>query len=136
MNYRWILKVLFVSYCLFIVWSTLLTRTAKATHSADLRFMWAYREMLTGDANWKNDVLQNLQNILFFVPFGFLFPVKNWKTVLISAVVFSVLIEAAQYIFGLGLCELDDVICNALGAMIGFWIVMWLKKAVRSIDET
>lgn len=136
MNYRWILKVLFVSYCLFIVWSTLLTRTAKATHSADLRFMWAYREMVTGDPNWKNDVLQNLQNILFFVPFGMLFPVKKWKTVLISAVVFSILIEALQYIVGLGLCELDDVICNTLGAMIGFWIVMWLKKAVRSIDET
>ncbi len=80
-------------------------------------------------------MLQNLQNILFFVPFGILFPAWKWKAVLISAFAFSVLIEAAQYVFGLGLCELDDVICNTLGAMIGYWMVIVLKKAVRRIDE-
>lgn len=92
--------------------------------------------MLTGDPNWKKDVVQNLQNIAFFIPFGLLIPIKNWKAVVITAIVFSTVIEIAQYIGGYGLAELDDVICNTLGAMIGFWTVMWLKKAVRSIDET
>lgn len=129
---RW---VLFALYCLFIVWYTVLSRKA-GSHRVEWRLLWSYREMLTGDPNWKRDVIQNLQNIAFFIPFGALLPVKNWKAVLITAIVFSVLIELVQYIGGFGLAELDDVICNTLGAMIGFWIVMWLKKAVRSIDET
>ena len=133
---RWITTTLFVLYCAFIVWYTLFTRTPKSNRQVDFRLFWAYREWLAGSANGKKDVLQNLSNIVFFVPFGMLFPVKKWKAVLSFSALFSILIEALQYILGLGLCELDDVICNALGAMIGFWIIMWLKKAVRSIDET
>lgn len=92
--------------------------------------------MLTGDPNWKKDVVQNLQNIAFFIPFGLLIPGKNWKTVFITAAVFSGLIEVVQYIGGYGLAELDDVICNTLGAMVGYLFWFGLKKAVRNIDET
>jgi len=99
---------------------------------ADLRFMWSYRELLTGDPNWKKDVIQNLQNIAFFIPFGILLPVEKWWVVFIAAVSFSTVIEIVQYIGGYGLAELDDVICNTLGAMIGFWIFLGLK---RGMDE-
>ncbi len=92
--------------------------------------MWSYREMIAGNPNWKRDVWQNIQNILFFMPFGLLFPLKKWKTIMLSSFAFSVLIEIAQYIFQLGLCEIDDVICNTLGALIGFWIWLALKKTV------
>lgn len=136
MKLKRIAIVLFVTYCLFILWYTLFTRTANLSRSADLRFMWAYQEMIVGDANWKEDVLQNLLNILFFVPFGVLFPLKKWNVVLVASCVFSVMIESAQYFFMLGLCELDDVICNTLGAMIGFWIVVIISKAIRTIHET
>ena len=84
----------------------------------------------------EKDVVQNLQNIAFFIPFGALLPVKNWKAVFITAVVFSVLIEFVQYIGGYGLAELDDVICNTLGAMIGFWIWTGWMRVMRNIDET
>ena len=129
---RW---VLFISYCGFTVWYTIISRQP-GVPKADLRLFWSYREMLTGDPNWKKDVVQNLKNIAFFIPFGLLIPIKNWKAVVITAIGFSTVIEIAQYFGGYGLAELDDVICNTLGAMIGFWIVMGLKKAVRSIDET
>lgn len=128
---RW---VLFIAYCLFIIYYTILSRKP-GIPKADLRLFWSYREMLTGDPNWKKDVVQNLQNIAFFIPLGLLIPVKNWKVMVITAVMFSTVIEITQYIGGFGLAETDDVICNTLGAMIGFWIVMGLKK-VRSIDET
>ena len=52
------------------------------------------------------------------------------------ALCFSATIEAAQYIFALGLCELDDVISNTLGAMVGYWIWIGLKKVMGSSDET
>ena len=135
MKLKRIAIVIFVAYCIFIVWYTLFTRTANIERTADFRFMWAYREMLTGDANWKKDVIQNLSNIAFFIPYGILFPVKKCYVVLVSSFVFSVLIETAQYVYRLGLCELDDVICNTLGAMIGFWIVFGFLKVIKDKHE-
>ena len=38
---------------------------------------------------------------------------------MIAAFLFSISIEAIQYYLALGLCEVDDVIMNTLGAMIG-----------------
>lgn len=92
--------------------------------------MWAYQEMFSGHPEWKEDMWYNTANILFFVPFGFLFPKKTWKITLLSGVLFSIFIEAIQYIACLGLCEFDDVICNGLGALIGFWLYMLIKAIV------
>ena len=130
-RFRWIL---FASYCVFILYYTILSRTPGIPR-ADLRFMWAYREMLAGHPNWKKDVIQNLQNILFFIPFGCLLPAKRWWIVLIVTVLFSTLIEGVQYFGGFGLCELDDVICNTLGAMIGMWLWLGIIKIKGKINE-
>jgi glycopeptide antibiotics resistance protein len=135
MKHKWIKQVLFVVYCIFIVWYTIFNRSINEVRFIDLRFMWSYREMLAGDLNWEKDVLQNLLNIVFFVPYGALFPVKKWKFVLVTAFIFSILIEAFQYIFKLGYCELDDVICNSLGAMIGFGISIVLMKVVKKRND-
>ena len=126
---------LFISFCLFKVWYTIISRES-GVRRADLRFMWSYLELFSGNPHWKKDVLQNLQNIAFFIPFGVLLPTKKWKVVLITAITFSAAIEIVQYVGGYGLAELDDVICNTLGAMIGFWISMVFTRAKRSINET
>ena len=133
---RWIPVVLFVLYCLFIIWYTLFNRSASVTRKVDLRLLWSYREWLAGSPNGEKDVLQNLSKIAFFIPFGLLIPAKNWKPVLIAAGSFSILIEGTQYVFSLGLCELDDVICNTLGAMVGFWLWNGLMRVKRNMDET
>ena len=125
--------VLFALYCLFIVWYTVLSREPKDIRTADLRFMWSYRDLIAGKSTAKADVIQNLQNIALFIPFGLFLPLKKWWRILLAALCFSAAIEAAQYVFALGLCELDDVISNTLGAMIGYWIWIGLK---RSSNET
>ena len=134
-NRQRIKLVFFGVYCFFIVCYTLLLRKQGAYHKADMRFMWAYREMLTGHPEWKTDVLQNIFNILFFVPFGMSFPRslvkrlpsafrgREWLAVLSVGLVFSVFIEVTQYAARLGLCELDDVICNSLGALTGYGLL-------------
>lgn len=124
---RWFL---FIAYCLFIVYYAVLSRGPSGDHKIELRFMWAYREMLIGHPEWKEDVGYNLKNILFFVPFGFLFPPigilatafknRRWLLILFAGILLSIFVELSQYIFCLGLCELDDVICNGLGAVIGY----------------
>ena len=124
---------LFVAYSVFIVYYTLLSRNIGETHRIELRFMWAYQEIFKGDPAWKEDIWYNIGNIVFFVPFGFFYPKHNWKAILISGSVFSLLIEIIQYVGCLGLCELDDLICNSLGALIGFWIYQLAKKIYQKI---
>lgn len=66
-----------------------------------------------------------VENVLLFIPFGILAPLtfyrmRKGKQVALGALVISILIEAAQYVFQCGKTEVDDVILNCLGAMIGY----------------
>ena len=120
-------KYLFAAYTIFIVWYTLLIREPRNFERVfKPELFWAIRAWIVNPTvESKKEAVQYLLNILFFIPYGFLFPWKdNWKRVFVTAVVLSVFIEFSQFIFNLGWCEVDDVISNTLGAMIG-WGVMW-----------
>ena len=125
-----IIIFLFGIYSLFIVYYTLLSRNISETHKIELRFMWAYQEMFAGNPAWKEDIWYNIGNVVFFIPFGFLYPKKNWKIILVSGAIFSLLIEVIQYVGCLGLCELDDLICNSAGALIRFWLYKFIKNCI------
>lgn len=87
-------------------------------------FVWAktqpelYREML--------------MNVLLFVPLGlflpFAFKNNNVLKSVLTAFLLSLFIETIQYIFGLGMAEVDDLMTNTLGAFVGstsYWISKW-----------
>ena len=127
-------KYLFASYTIFIVWYTLLKREPRSLERVfKPELFWAIREWIVNPTiESKKEAVQYVQNILFFIPFGLLFPWNDdWKRVFVTALVLSVSIELSQYIFNLGWCEVDDVISNTLGAMIGYWI--WWKVSKRKI---
>lgn len=66
-----------------------------------------------------------LMNIFLFEPIGLSLPnilpkkAHPVAVTVIIAILFSVIIEAAQYRFCLGRCEIDDVIFNTSGAFVG-----------------
>ncbi len=122
--------ILFTIYCVFVIYQTIIKRQVGWHRVIKLDLFWSYRELLEGNPNGEKDVIQNLSNVAFFVPFGFLFPRKDKGLieVAISAALFSVLIETVQYIFKLGWCELDDVICNILGALFGFLLFRLISR--------
>ena len=85
-----------------------------------------------------------LMNVLLFVPFGLTLPytlLEKWTCrALISiviAVVISICIESFQFIFKLGCAEIDDVLMNTFGSVLGalaylpYWI--WLKLRESSL---
>ncbi len=62
-----------------------------------------------------------LKNIWLFIPMGgILFKLCSRKIILLLPVSLSIIVETIQYFTGLGLCELDDVISNGLGGIIGY----------------
>ena len=92
---------------------------------------------------YKNEGLRRflwlfLGNIGWFVPFGFLLPTllkkESFLRILVIGFMFSFAIESLQFIFRIGVAELDDLILNTLGIAIGYLIYkLWLRyKNVRN----
>lgn len=86
------------------------------------------------------DIVAYLQNVLLFMPFGFLMPfICNKKADFISILYtgfgFSLLIEISQLLNNRR-TDIDDIILNTLGAVIGFAIYnMFIKITKLGTDN-
>jgi len=72
-------------------------------------------------------------NIVLFVPFGFFTTlrfsekIKSFRTVMIIGLGFSLIIEFTQSFLG-RFCQVEDLIMNTLGAVIGYFICIAIIK--------
>lgn len=124
---KW-LDILFIIYCVFMLWMTILNREPR-THRCELSLFWSFRELIDGHPDGVQDTIQYLENILFFIPFGFLLPwKKSRKQAYLIAFAVSFTIELSQFVYAVGLAETDDVIANVLGGVIGFWLYQIMKR--------
>lgn len=79
-------------------------------------------------------------NIIFFMPFGFLLPTlwdkynKLSKTVLASFC-FSLLIEISQLFTPYRASDINDLIMNTLGGMLGFLVYKLLSKVFKKLAK-
>lgn len=119
------LSVLFLAvYLLFVFYITLFSRSSSLLRTCRLELFWSYLEWMRGNARLGREILLN---IALFVPLGYFLcnVLQNWRKrkFIFLAVGISFLItaaiEAIQYFDGRGLCEVDDVFNNVLGACIG-----------------
>ena len=124
-------------YLLFVLYITLLSRSASLLRFCRLELFWSYQVWLQGNAGLGREILLN---IILFVPLGSLLmnALHFWQkrragflSVAICLLV-TVAIEAVQYFRGLGFCEIDDVFNNVLGAVIGVGLY---KLMVRFCPE-
>ncbi len=74
-------------------------------------------------------------NILLFVPMAwfvpFLFPaMRNWKLFFPSMLLLICLVEITQYLTGRGSMDIDDVILNYPGVVIGF-LILWNQRMLK-----
>jgi len=112
-------------YVMAMLYLILLTRSPGDVREYELRLFWTYQYSLEQRA-W-DLFYQGILNVGMFVPLGLLIrgSCRRWKgawhfyRVMIPAVIFAVLIESAQFVFALGLCEFDDILHNTLGAVLG-----------------
>lgn len=74
-------------------------------------------------------------NIALLVPIGFLVPCiysnLKWKELLLIAISAGLGIELPQVALGVGIFDIDDILLNALGVMIGYWAFLISTKWVR-----
>jgi len=92
---------------------------------------------LGGEPSWRIATYNLLGNILLFVPMGMflpsLFRTIRWKGVFVAALVLSLTLETTQLFF-IGTPDIDDVILNTLGAMLGYGVFKGVVLLVKKID--
>ena len=87
---------------------------------------------------WHVTLVNLVGNVVCFMPFGFLLPTvthnkafKNIVSVTIMATMFSMIIETAQLITKVGAFDVDDMLLNATGGLLGYIIYKTLKMIVH-----
>lgn len=135
------LILLLADYIVFLIFSTILFRSENAVAGCKLMPFWTYIEILSGKDHLAMEVILN---ILVFIPIGLLSSSLFKRGVIVKTLSIglsvSLIIELGQFIFGKGIAEIDDVIHNTLGTVIGYIItqsVVWiwnkliLKKSIQ-----
>ncbi|QTE75004.1 VanZ family protein [Clostridiales bacterium FE2010] len=113
-NRKWNYAIL-VIYIIIIAYMTLIFR--EYVESKHVSILWGYKRILY-DSEARSDIFKN---IWLFVPIGaILYNIYPKRFVLLIPFILSATIEIVQHIFAIGICELDDIISNGLGAVIGF----------------
>ncbi len=82
---------------------------------------------LKGEPSTRIAMLNLLGNTVAFSPFGFFLPLlfrlcKRFKATILISIGFSLLIELVQFIFCLGSCDIDDIILNVFGSLLGYGV--------------
>lgn len=117
----WIYCIGFGIVTLVILWVTLLNRQPEMTRHIQPPF-WSYHAIAAG--NWKL-LLESIGNVLLFVPVGFSLAViwrrTCWQIVRV-AFLSSMLIEVIQLVMKLGYFEVEDLLHNTCGAVLGSWL--------------
>lgn len=98
----------------------------------EIRRFWIYREQV-GTFAWVSNLLGN---VIGFLPFGFILPVilrnfRSFWSIMFGGFLFSLLVETIQLVTKVGCFDVDDLILNTLGAILGYLAFMLCDKIRR-----
>lgn len=129
-----IILLFFAIYFAALLWLTLISRVGNSSSSV-LSPFWSYKEIIGGNIRV---LFLVIANVVLFVPFGFFlieFLNASWKKVLLIGIIFSSLIECIQLIARLGEFEIDDIINNTIGTLLG-GLVFTLFEKIRILKKS
>lgn len=84
---------------------------------------------------YKLNSFENLVgNVVVFIPFGYILPkvrrgAEHWLTLMLWALFFSLGIEMFQLLSAFGAFDVDDLLLNVTGALIGYFVHLLIVKA-------
>ena len=87
---------------------------------------------LIGRGNHLIDIVNLIGNIIPFMPIGLLAPLVfrsiSWQKALVVGVVTGLTFEVMEVVFRVGIFDIDDVILNGLGVMIGYGVFVMFRR--------
>ena len=118
-GFKWSSVLLLIEYIFMLFCSTVIFRPTGEVRQYDFRPFWSYDrpELL----------VENIMNAVVFIPVGLLLGIAFkqmtwWKALLIGCGI-SVTIETLQFFLMRGFSEVDDVMHNTVGCLIGWCMV-------------
>ena len=134
-------KILFVLYILFVfyflIFSDWYGRTGEMQEYhynlvlfKEIKRFWNYRGQLGALATFTN----LFGNIVIFLPFGFFMPMASkyrsfWATA-VNSLALSLLVETFQLLTKVGCFDVDDLVLNTLGGILGY-ITFMICNTIR-----
>ena len=130
-SFKSVLFALLLGYIFLIFCSTILYRPTQDNIRIELEPLWFVNYIIDGAIDL---LIEKTLNVLLFVPIGFLIPliIKKRTTICkmcIIGMLLSSFIEILQFVFKKGVCEIDDIILNTLGSMVGY-LMVWVGNKV------
>lgn len=122
--------VCFVLYFAMVLYLTVFMRIGSVNASV----VTTPFDDLKNAIQYKNpELVQHMAaNVLLFVPFGYLIPAMNPEKlrkvsfVFLGGIISSTVIEGIQMIFFLGQSDIDDIIANSIGAVVGYLVIRFV----------
>lgn len=120
LKWRKINVAFLTAYCL-IIFSVVVLSRETGNYSNNFILFYKYRQGINE---------QILANIMMFIPMGVLLTNINWKLLLIG-ILFSVTIEYSQLWFNRGMFDVDDIVSNTIGLVIGSVVVLLIRLFLK-----
>ena len=125
-----IARLFLMVYVALLLCGTLVFRATKAAPDFRTKPFWHYAEEMVS--------LDAIVNVLVFIPVGLAlcpsFRKMRWWQAPVFGFALSVVIELMQLLFRRGCSDVDDVIHNTLGCLLGcciYWTAAWIWRKFR-----
>lgn len=130
-QYRILGKILFILYIIFVFYFLLISEIYGRTGEMqeyhynlvlfqEIKRFWNYRKQLGIFATATN----LLGNVLIFLPFGFFMAMasryRSFLSTLVYSFALSLTVEISQLFMKVGCFDVDDLLLNTIGGMLGF----------------
>lgn len=129
-KYKIIYVIALLLYTMFILWEMFLgpyRLNSNEIHYNLYPFKTIFDFIINFSfSNFKNFFINIIANIIVFIPFGLLtriiFEKLNFKSIIIISILTIFLLEILQVTLRVGVFDIDDILLNVLGVVIGYKI--------------
>jgi glycopeptide antibiotics resistance protein len=91
--------------------------------------------LLSGQGNHLINMVNLFGNIIPFMPIGLLAPLVvrsiSWQKALVLGVVTGLTFEVMEVVFRVGIFDVDDILLNAFGVMLGYGVFVMFKRRTQ-----
>ena len=130
--------VVFITYLLLLIYLTLFSQYFGRVwfhRSVNLMPFVTIHRYIVSSSNFGLAIINLAGNIIAFMPLGFLLPMvlkdqMHFLSILCCIFSTSISIEIIQYILGVGVSDIDDVLLNVIGGILGYCLYKIFKKMI------
>ena len=129
---------------ILVIYSALILRLIVFKYPTGMTFSIANANLIpfktilvyfSGEPTWRIAMRNLLGNIVVLVPLGFLLATMyqrlKWNRALLVSLFTGVVLELLQVIFRSGIFDIDDIILNSLGVVIGYLLFVFLYEVFK-----